>query len=70
MGAITGDVMLLTFPARGLRVDLWWFGFSLAYIELDFSLQLFMSYHLSSGFLKNTRMLHLRQDSERARQAG
>lgn len=46
--------------------DLWGFGFSLAYIELDFSLQLFMSCHLSSGFLENARMLLLRQDSEQS----
>lgn len=39
-------------------------GFSVAYIELGFSLQLFMSCHLSLGFLKNTTTLLLRQDSE------
>lgn len=33
---------------------MWGVGFSVAYIELDFSLQLFMSCHLSLGFLKNT----------------
>lgn len=38
--------------------------FSVAYIELEFSLQLFMSCHLSLGFLKNATVLLLRQDSE------